>query len=163
QLLALRACARRVQALELEAAELEQVITNLVQTLAPSLLKQPGVGPITAAQLLITWSHPNRIHSEAAFARLAGVAPIPASSGKTTPPPRPPRRHPNPHPPPPQTPPHPPPQRPRHHRLHQPPPPRRKNQPRSHPLPQALPRPRPLPPTPNPPTHHLTSIEASSA
>ncbi len=36
-----------------------------------------------AAQLIVTWSHPGRLRSEAAFARLAGVAPIPASSGQT--------------------------------------------------------------------------------
>lgn len=83
QLLALRACARRVLALEQEAAELEQAIRQLVDQLAPSLLTQRGIGPITAAQLLISWSHPGRLRSEAAFARLAGVAPIPASSGKT--------------------------------------------------------------------------------
>jgi transposase len=41
------------------------------------------VGPITAAQLLISWSHPGRLRSEAAFATLAGAAPIPASSGLT--------------------------------------------------------------------------------
>jgi transposase len=51
--------------------------------LAPQLLDQAGVGPIVAAQLLIAWSHPGRVRSEAAFARLAGVAPIPASSGQT--------------------------------------------------------------------------------
>ena len=50
--------------------------------MAPALLAQPGVGPITAAQLLISWSHPGRLRSEAAFAMLAGVAPIPASSGQ---------------------------------------------------------------------------------
>ena len=47
-----------------------------------ALLAQPGVGPVTAAQLLISWSHPGRLRSEAAFAMLAGVAPIPASSGQ---------------------------------------------------------------------------------
>ena len=41
------------------------------------------MGPIVAAQLLVAWSHPGRIRSEAAFARLAGVAPVPASSGQT--------------------------------------------------------------------------------
>src|SRR2546430_17533190 len=51
--------------------------------LAPQLLDQPGVGPLAAAQLLLSWSHKGRIRSEAAFARLAGVAPIPASSGQT--------------------------------------------------------------------------------
>jgi transposase len=54
----------------------------VVQALAPALLAQPGVGPVTAAQLLIAWSHPGRLRSEAAFAMLAGVAPIPASSGQ---------------------------------------------------------------------------------
>jgi transposase len=84
QLLALRALARRISAADQEAAELEREIARQVQQLAPTLLNQAGIGPITAAQLMISWSHPGRIHSEAAFARLAGAAPIPASSGKTT-------------------------------------------------------------------------------
>ncbi len=50
----------------------------------PQLLDEPGVGPIVAAQLIVTWSHQDRIDSEACFARLAGVAPVPASSGLTT-------------------------------------------------------------------------------
>jgi transposase len=49
----------------------------------PQLLDEPGVGPIVAAQLIIAWSHPGRLRSEACFARLAGVAPVPASSGQT--------------------------------------------------------------------------------
>ena len=48
------------------------------------MLDEPGVGPIVAAQLIVACSHPGRLRSEAAFARLAGVAPVPASSGKTT-------------------------------------------------------------------------------
>ncbi len=83
-LLALRCCARRALTAEQEARELERAITTLVNQLAPALLAEPGIGPITAAQLLISWSHPGRIRSEAAFARLAGAAPIPASSGQTT-------------------------------------------------------------------------------
>jgi transposase len=47
------------------------------------LLVQPGLGTLTAGQILVSWSHPGRIASEAAFASLAGVAPIPASSGQT--------------------------------------------------------------------------------
>jgi transposase len=43
-----------------------------------------GVGPIVAAQLIVTWSHQGRVRSEAGFARLAGAAPTPASSGQTT-------------------------------------------------------------------------------
>jgi transposase len=49
---------------------------------APVLLAQCGVGPITAAQVLISWSHPGRFRSEAAFAMLAGAAPVEASSGQ---------------------------------------------------------------------------------
>ena len=67
-----------------EAAELEAEILAHVRALAPQLLDEPGVGPIVAAQVIIAWSHPGRVRSEAAFARLAGVAPIPASSGQTT-------------------------------------------------------------------------------
>jgi transposase len=80
---ALRALARRVQRLTDEERELAHEIETLVQTLAPQLLDQPGVGPLAAAQLVVSWSHPGRIRSEAAFARLAGCAPIPASSGLT--------------------------------------------------------------------------------
>jgi transposase len=80
---ALRAIARRVQQLTDEERELAREIETLTRTLAPQLLDQPGVGPLAAAQLVISWSHPGRIRSEAAFARLAGCAPIPASSGQT--------------------------------------------------------------------------------
>jgi transposase len=55
-----------------------------VRVLAPELLREPGVGPIVAAQLIVAWSHRGRVRSEAAFPRLAGVAPVPASSGQTT-------------------------------------------------------------------------------
>jgi Transposase IS116/IS110/IS902 family len=41
------------------------------------LLDEPGIGPIVAAQVIVAWSHPGRVRSEAAFARLAGMAPIP--------------------------------------------------------------------------------------
>lgn len=58
-------------------------LQELDASLAPGLLERWGVGPITAAVFLTAWSHPGRIRSEAAFASLAGVAPIPASSGNT--------------------------------------------------------------------------------
>ena len=80
----LRSLARRIQAATLEAAELERELLGHIRALAPPLLEEPGVGPIVAAQLIVAWSHPGRLRSEAAFARLAGVAPVPASSGKTT-------------------------------------------------------------------------------
>jgi transposase len=82
--LVLRSLARRVQGATVEADELEREIHAHVQSLAPSLLDEPGVGPIVAAQLIVAWSHHGRLRSEACFARLAGVAPVPASSGQTT-------------------------------------------------------------------------------
>ena len=82
--LVLRSLARRIQAATVEAAELERELLGHVRALAPALLDEPGVGPIVAAQLVVAWSHRGRLRSEAAFARLAGVAPVPASSGKTT-------------------------------------------------------------------------------
>jgi transposase len=82
--LVLRSLARRITAATDEAGELEREIHTHVRALAPQLLDEPGVGPIVAAQLLVAWSHHGRLRSEAAFARLAGVAPIPASSGQTT-------------------------------------------------------------------------------
>src|SRR3954466_10132596 len=82
-LLALRSIARRVLALTAEERELARQIETITRKLAPQLLDQPGVGPHAAAQVVLSWSHQGRITSEAAFARLAGAAPIPASSGQT--------------------------------------------------------------------------------
>jgi transposase len=82
-LLALRSIARRVLQLTAEERELAREIEIITRKLAPHLLDQPGVGPHAAAQLVLSWSHRGRIGSEAAFARLAGAAPIPASSGQT--------------------------------------------------------------------------------
>jgi transposase len=82
-LIALRALARRVQALTAEERELKREIQALVARLAPTLLHEPGVGPVAAAQVLLSWSHHGRFRSDAAFARLAGAAPIPACSGLT--------------------------------------------------------------------------------
>ena len=80
--LALRSLALRARRLRREAETLERELSLRVQALAPRLLVRRGVGPICAAELLVAWSEPGRLRSEAAFARLAGVAPIPASSGK---------------------------------------------------------------------------------
>ena len=82
-MLALRSLARRIEAATAEADELEREILKHVRALVPELLDEHGVGPIVAAQLIVTWSHKDRVRSEAAFARLAGVAPLPASSGQT--------------------------------------------------------------------------------
>jgi transposase len=81
--LALRSLARRIEAATAEADELEREIRQYVRALVPELLDEPGIGPIVAAQLIVSWSHRDRLRSEAAFARLAGVAPLPASSGQT--------------------------------------------------------------------------------
>lgn len=80
---ALRSAAQRIEALRAEAKDLELEILVLVRTVAPELLALQGIGPISAAQILISWSHAGRFRSEAAFAAFAGVAPIPASSGLT--------------------------------------------------------------------------------
>jgi transposase len=80
----LRTLARRAQALTQEAAVHEKSILKIVRSWRPDLLEELGIGPIVAAIVLCAWSHPGRIHSEAAFAMLAGAAPIPATSGQVT-------------------------------------------------------------------------------
>jgi Transposase IS116/IS110/IS902 family./Transposase. len=61
----------------------EKQLKALAAAAAPGLLDQPGVGPVTAAQVLVSWSHPDRFATEARFAMHAGIAPIPVGSGKT--------------------------------------------------------------------------------
>src|SRR5512132_160984 len=79
---ALGMTAQRVLTARAEAKELEVQLRMLLTAVAPVLLAQRGVGPISAAQVLISWSHPGRFRSEAAFAMLAGAAPVEASSGQ---------------------------------------------------------------------------------
>ena len=80
----LRALARRVHHLDEETTDLQALIRPLVTATAPELLAHHGVGPDTAAALLIAaGDNPGRLRSEATFARLCGAAPIPATSGKT--------------------------------------------------------------------------------
>lgn len=79
----LKALAARIRFLEAEAAAHEKTILALVRSWRPDLLALRGVGPIVAAAVLTAWSHPGRCRNDAAFAMLAGAAPIPASSGKT--------------------------------------------------------------------------------
>jgi hypothetical protein len=79
----LRSIARRWLALDQEVSDLDQLIGPLVRTTALRLLARPGVGPDAAATLLIAaGDNPDRLHSEASFAALCGVSPLPASSGK---------------------------------------------------------------------------------
>ena len=83
--LALRSVAVRYLQLSAEIAALQLQLDRLVRQTAPALLAVAGVGIDTAAALLIAaGDNPQRLGTEAAFAHLCGVAPIPASSGKTT-------------------------------------------------------------------------------
>jgi transposase len=78
----LRSISQRLRGLEAEGEEYLKQIEELTQLMAPELCAEPGVGPVSGAQILISWSHQGRLHSEAAFAALAGVSPIEASSGQ---------------------------------------------------------------------------------
>jgi transposase len=77
----LRDLANRARALDAQAENYTRQIEEMVFSLAPTLLKEPGVGPICAGKLLAF--NPARFTSKAAFARANGTAPQPASSGKT--------------------------------------------------------------------------------
>ena len=82
---ALRSLAVRWLQLDVEATELAKLIAELVKRAAPQLLQAFGIGVDTAAEILIVvGDNPERIHSEAALAKLAGISPIPASSGLTS-------------------------------------------------------------------------------
>jgi transposase len=75
--LALRECSRTLKA---NRAQLQTVVNEL----APGLTDRRGIGPITAAQAIVSFSHPGRCRNDAAFAALAGTSPLQASSGRTT-------------------------------------------------------------------------------
>lgn len=62
---------------------IDKQLQELVEELCAGLLDIFGIGPVTAATILCAYSHKGRIRSEAAFAKMAGIAPIPASSGNT--------------------------------------------------------------------------------
>lgn len=84
--LTLRSIAGRVRFLSAQVNELDPELMTLLRQhpAGPALLAEPGVGPVVAAQLLVSWSHRGRVRSEAAFAALAGTAPLEASSGQRT-------------------------------------------------------------------------------
>ena len=82
--LALRRLARRCQTLTEEITDADHDLQDLVAVVAPELLELTGVGVDVAGQMLVTaGDNPDRLRSEAAFAHLCGVAPVPASSGRT--------------------------------------------------------------------------------
>ena len=83
--IALRELGRRAEFLDGQLERLDELIAPLVAARAPGLLALHGVGPDTAALLLVAaGDHPERLRSEAAWAHLCAVAPLPASSGKVT-------------------------------------------------------------------------------
>src|SRR2546423_13039315 len=82
--IALRELGRRAEFPGAQPGRLDELIVPLVTARPPGLLSLYGVGPDTAALLLIAaGDHPERLRSEAAWAHLCAAAPIPASSGKT--------------------------------------------------------------------------------
>jgi transposase len=82
--LTLRSIAARIRFLSAQVNELNPELLTLLKAhpAGPVLLAEPGVGPVVAAQLLVSWSHRGRVRNEAAFASLAGTAPLEASSGQ---------------------------------------------------------------------------------
>jgi transposase len=83
--IALRELGRRVRFLDAQLERLNELIIALATARAPGLLSLHGVGPDTAALLLAAaGDHPERLRSESSRAHLCGVAPIPASPGKTS-------------------------------------------------------------------------------
>lgn len=82
---ALHSIATRWLALDAEIRGHDHLLATLTSSVVPSLVEAFGIGPDVAAEMLIVLGdNPERIHSEAAFARLCGTNPIPASSGKTS-------------------------------------------------------------------------------
>jgi transposase len=83
--IALRELRRRAEFLADQIERLDELIVPLVTAHAPGLLTVYGIGPDTAALLLVAaGDHPDRLRSEAAWAQLCASAPVPASSGKVT-------------------------------------------------------------------------------
>ncbi len=79
----MRALARRIRFLGEEIRDHNSALKTLVGEVAPQFVTEPGIGVVTAAMLYVAWSHPGRCRNEAAYARLGGVAPLPATSGQT--------------------------------------------------------------------------------
>lgn len=76
--------AKSIKSLTQDLHQNRLALSQLGEDLAPGLQAKPGYGPVTVAQILVAYSHQGRFTSEAQFASLAGVAPIPASSGNIT-------------------------------------------------------------------------------
>jgi transposase len=82
--ISLKSLGRRYLELQDEIADLDIMISAIVLDLAPELVARNSIGHNSAAQLMLTAGYnPQRLKSEASFAALCGVSPVPASSGKT--------------------------------------------------------------------------------
>jgi len=79
----MRLIARRIICFNDEVAVHDLAMKQLIDEAAPQLVAEPGIGHVTAAMFYIAWSHPGRCRNEAAFARLGGAAPLPATSGQS--------------------------------------------------------------------------------
>ncbi len=78
----MRLLAQRITQLDEEIKSHDAAMKTLLAEAAPQLEQEIGVGHVTAALMFIAWSHPGRCRNEAAYARLGGVAPVPATSGQ---------------------------------------------------------------------------------
>lgn len=79
----LRQTAAQIADLDKAIAAADKKLDQLTRTHAPALRAEHGIGPVIAAAVLIAYSHPGRLHSDAAMAKLAGICPLEASSGRT--------------------------------------------------------------------------------
>lgn len=79
----LKATATQITALDAAIRTAEDTLDDLTRNHAQPLRAEYGVGPVSAAHILLAWSHPGRFPTEAAFAALAGTSPLEASSGRT--------------------------------------------------------------------------------
>lgn len=80
----LRRLAYALRASRRELATNRARLEEIVNQLAPGMVNKPGLGAVTAAQVIVSFSHPQRCRNDAAFAKLAGTSPLEASSGQTT-------------------------------------------------------------------------------
>lgn len=79
----MRIVAKRIKEFDVQIRDIDRQLKALVEQAAPQLLEESGIGPFCAAQIYVSWSHEGRCRNDGAFARLAGVAPIEATSGQT--------------------------------------------------------------------------------
>ena len=79
----IRRLARAVRAGRRALTANQAQLQTIVDEMAPGLTERRGVGAVTAAQVIVSFSHPGRCRSDAAFAALSGTSPLQASSGRT--------------------------------------------------------------------------------